>query len=122
VPQWTDQGTNAWLVERQLGTRVRAAVSGKDGLGPLPSTVPDFQRRPENAASQGAVGVLPPSLVSSPRAAASLAAVAAGACSGVVSPAKLVGPACQSPARVAAVPGVGAASASGPGPPKAHLL
>jgi hypothetical protein len=32
VPQWTDQGTNAWLVERQLGTGVRAAVSEKDGV------------------------------------------------------------------------------------------
>ncbi|VAI52449.1 unnamed protein product [Triticum turgidum subsp. durum] len=33
VPQWTDQGTNAWLVERQLGTGVRAAViSDKDGV------------------------------------------------------------------------------------------
>ncbi|XP_025815109.1 cyanidin 3-O-rutinoside 5-O-glucosyltransferase-like [Panicum hallii] len=31
VPQWTDQGTNAWLVER-LGTGVRAAVSDKDGV------------------------------------------------------------------------------------------
>ncbi|TVU21516.1 hypothetical protein EJB05_31156, partial [Eragrostis curvula] len=28
APQWTDQGTNAWLVER-LGTGVRAAVSDK---------------------------------------------------------------------------------------------
>ncbi|CAM0880003.1 unnamed protein product [Alopecurus aequalis] len=32
VPQWTDQGTNAWLVERQLGTGVRADVSEKDGV------------------------------------------------------------------------------------------
>ncbi|NP_001333856.1 UDP-glycosyltransferase 75C1 [Zea mays] len=31
VPQWTDQGTNAWLVER-IGTGVRAAVSDKDGV------------------------------------------------------------------------------------------
>ncbi|CAO2209650.1 unnamed protein product [Urochloa humidicola] len=31
VPQWTDQGTNAWLVER-LGVGVRAAVSEKDGV------------------------------------------------------------------------------------------
>jgi len=31
VPQWTDQGTNAWLVER-LGAGVRAAVSDKDGV------------------------------------------------------------------------------------------
>ncbi|RCV24950.1 LOW QUALITY PROTEIN: hypothetical protein SETIT_5G127500v2 [Setaria italica] len=31
VPQWTDQGTNAWLLER-LGTGVRAAVSDKDGV------------------------------------------------------------------------------------------
>ncbi|XP_062194655.1 UDP-glycosyltransferase 75C1-like [Phragmites australis] len=31
VPQWTDQGTNAWLVER-LGTGVRVAVSDKDGV------------------------------------------------------------------------------------------
>ncbi|KAL6848067.1 hypothetical protein ACP4OV_022195 [Aristida adscensionis] len=30
VPQWTDQTTNAWLVER-LGTGVRAAVGDKDG-------------------------------------------------------------------------------------------
>ncbi|XP_044972166.1 UDP-glycosyltransferase 75C1-like [Hordeum vulgare subsp. vulgare] len=32
VPQWTDQGTNAWLVERKLATGVRAAVSEKDGV------------------------------------------------------------------------------------------
>ncbi|KAM3328765.1 hypothetical protein ACQJBY_026101 [Aegilops geniculata] len=32
VPQWSDQGTNAWLVERKLGTGVRAAVSEKDGV------------------------------------------------------------------------------------------
>ena len=31
VPQWTDQGTNAWLVER-IGAGVRAAVSDKDGV------------------------------------------------------------------------------------------
>ncbi|CAO2181137.1 unnamed protein product [Urochloa humidicola] len=31
VPQWTDQGTNAWLVER-LGVGVRAAASDKDGV------------------------------------------------------------------------------------------
>ncbi|CAO2185926.1 unnamed protein product [Urochloa humidicola] len=31
VPQWTDQGTNAWLVER-LGVGIRAAVSDKDGV------------------------------------------------------------------------------------------
>ncbi|KAJ1282296.1 hypothetical protein BS78_03G040600 [Paspalum vaginatum] len=31
VPQWTDQGTNAWLLER-LGTGVRAAVCDKDGV------------------------------------------------------------------------------------------
>jgi hypothetical protein len=31
VPQWTDQGTNAWLVER-VGTGIRAAVSDKDGV------------------------------------------------------------------------------------------
>lgn len=31
VPQWTDQGTNAWLLER-LGTGVRAAVCHEDGV------------------------------------------------------------------------------------------
>ncbi|CAL4951978.1 unnamed protein product [Urochloa decumbens] len=31
VPQWTDQGTNSWLVER-LGVGVRAAVDEKDGV------------------------------------------------------------------------------------------
>ena len=31
VPQWTDQGINAWLVER-IGAGVRAAVSDKDGV------------------------------------------------------------------------------------------
>ncbi|KAL6861848.1 hypothetical protein ACP4OV_017548 [Aristida adscensionis] len=31
VPQWTDQGTSAWLVER-LGTGVRAAVGDRDGV------------------------------------------------------------------------------------------
>ncbi|GJN05614.1 hypothetical protein PR202_ga23261 [Eleusine coracana subsp. coracana] len=32
VPQWTDQGTNAWIVAERLGTGVRAAVSEKDGV------------------------------------------------------------------------------------------
>uniref|UniRef100_A0A0E0JEW1 Glycosyltransferase n=1 Tax=Oryza punctata TaxID=4537 RepID=A0A0E0JEW1_ORYPU len=32
VPQWTDQGTNAWLVAEQLGAGVRAAVSEDDGV------------------------------------------------------------------------------------------
>ncbi|KAF0916106.1 hypothetical protein E2562_000714 [Oryza meyeriana var. granulata] len=32
VPQWTDQGTNAWLVVEQLGAGVRAAVSEDDGV------------------------------------------------------------------------------------------
>ncbi|KQK03014.1 crocetin glucosyltransferase, chloroplastic [Brachypodium distachyon] len=31
VPQWTDQGTNAWLLER-IGVGVRAAVSEDDGV------------------------------------------------------------------------------------------
>ncbi|XP_047095547.1 phloretin 4'-O-glucosyltransferase-like [Lolium rigidum] len=31
VPQWSDQGTNAWLME-QLGTGVRVVVSDKDGI------------------------------------------------------------------------------------------
>ncbi|KAL5228082.1 hypothetical protein ABZP36_016347 [Zizania latifolia] len=31
VPQWTDQGTNAWLVD-QIGAGVRAAVSDEDGV------------------------------------------------------------------------------------------
>ncbi|CAN6201963.1 unnamed protein product [Urochloa humidicola] len=32
VPQWGEQATNAWLVEQQLGTGVRAAVSEEDGV------------------------------------------------------------------------------------------
>jgi hypothetical protein len=32
VPQWTDQGTNAWLVAERLGAGVRAAVSEVDGV------------------------------------------------------------------------------------------
>uniref|UniRef100_A0A0D9UXJ1 Glycosyltransferase n=1 Tax=Leersia perrieri TaxID=77586 RepID=A0A0D9UXJ1_9ORYZ len=32
VPQWTDQGTNAWIVVERLGVGVRAAVSREDGV------------------------------------------------------------------------------------------
>jgi hypothetical protein len=80
----------------------------------------DLVRVPR-VAPQGAAAAPSPLPVSSPGAAVSPAAAVAGACADGVPPAKPVGPACQSPVRVAAVSGVGAASASGPGPTEALL-